>query len=610
MDPEPRTTITDAAAARTAAAAWRSRSRWMVPALLLLSGVLYVGTAGTPALVDDDIDAAHALVAREMLQRHDWVIPYQDGIRYLIRPPLHFWLVAASYTVLGETAFATRLPVALAMVGLVLLTFIFGRRFFGERSGFYAALAVATSPGMFLFTRTVIPEAIYALEFTAIFYLFLRSWTRSLDPRIGCRAAAAVCGLAALTRGPIGVLFPAAAIALFLTATGSWRRWKELQLPSSAAVFLAVAVPWHVLAELRAPGFAWAYFVNEHVLRALGTREPKDYGAVPLGLWLLEHVVWLFPWSLFAPALVQLFPRPSTWRRANDPDTAARLMLFLWAGVIVVFFMIESGSRMEYYSFGAWPALALLLGHGLDSAERSGRRWVRGVAGALAAFGVIYAALATAAVAAFGRNRGDIVAHLQTKDATAYQTALARLTDLTPQALADLRMPLLVSAGALLVAFVSAWVLRRHGRPLAATCAMASGMAGLFLAANLAYAGLEPSFSSVGLARQLDGLLQPGDRVAFYGDIRVAPGVAFYCGRRVLLWDASVTNLLYGSRYPDAPKTLYDDLEFSALWTGPGRVVLVVPSNESGEALAKLPPASSRVLASAGGKTAYVNRAS
>ena len=588
----------------------RRGSRWMVPLLLLLSAALYVGTAGTPALVDDDIDAAHALVAREMLQRHDWVIPYQDGIRYLIRPPLHFWLVAASYAVFGETAFATRLPVALAMVGLVLLTFVFGRRFFSERSGFYAALVVATSPGMFIFTRTVIPEAIYALEFTAIFYLFLRSWTGSLDPRVGCRAAAAVCGLAALTRGPIGVLFPAAAIAAFLTATGTWRRWKELRLTSSAAVFLAVAVPWHVLAELRAPGFAWAYFVNEHVLRALGTRQPKDYGAVPLGLWLLEHFLWLFPWSLFAPALVRLFPRPGTWRSTGDAGAAARRMLFLWAGVIILFFAIESGSRMEYYSFGAWPALALLLGHGLDSAERSGKRWVGAVTGALAAAAAVYAALAVTAVSALGRNGGDIVSHLQTRDTNAYQTAMARVADLTPQALADLRAPLLVSAGALVVAFAAAWGFRRRGRPLAATMAMAAGMASLFVAANLAYSDLEPSFSSVGLARQLDGLLRPGDRIAFYGDIRVAPGVAFYCRRRVLLWDASVTNLLYGSRYPDAPKTLYDDREFTALWTSPDRVVLVVPSEESAEALAKLPPNTSRILASAGGKTAYVNRAS
>src|SRR5512135_486461 len=190
----------------------------MLPALSVFAAALYVGMAGTPALVDDDVDAAHALVAREMLARHDWAVLYQDGIRYLIRPPLHFWLIGASYSLLGSTAFATRLPVALAMVGLVAAAFVFGRRFFGARAGFYAGLIVATSPGMFLFTRVVIPEAIYALEFTLIFYLFLRSWTGSLDPRLGYRGAAAVTGLAALTRGPIGVLFPAGAIALFLLA--------------------------------------------------------------------------------------------------------------------------------------------------------------------------------------------------------------------------------------------------------------------------------------------------------------------------------------------------------------------------------------------------------
>src|ERR1700681_809543 len=114
-----------------------ARSPWMGPSLLLLSGLLFPGAAGWPALVDDDVDAAHALVAREMLQRHDYVVMYQDGLRYLIRPPLHFWTVALSYAMLGESEFATRLPVALAMVGLVLLTFEFCRRFFGERAGLY-----------------------------------------------------------------------------------------------------------------------------------------------------------------------------------------------------------------------------------------------------------------------------------------------------------------------------------------------------------------------------------------------------------------------------------------------------------------------------------------
>src|SRR5271167_1857040 len=181
---------------------------WMFFCLLVLSAGLYIGTAGRPALDDEDVDAAHALVSQEMLLRHDYVVMYMDGVRYLIRPPMHFWLVAASYKLLGENEFATRLPLALAMVGMVLLTFEFGRRFFGKRAGFYGALAIGTSVGIFIFTRNMIPEAIYTLAFEGIFYLFLRSWTGSLDSRVGYWGAAALCAVAVLTRALIGLLFP------------------------------------------------------------------------------------------------------------------------------------------------------------------------------------------------------------------------------------------------------------------------------------------------------------------------------------------------------------------------------------------------------------------
>ena len=122
-------------------------ARWMILCLLVLSAGLYIGTAAKPALDDEDVDAAHAMVSQEMLLRHDFVVPYMDGLRYLIRPPMHYWLVVASYKLLGESEFATRLPLGLAVVGIVLLTFEFGRRFFSDRVGFYGGLAIATSVG-------------------------------------------------------------------------------------------------------------------------------------------------------------------------------------------------------------------------------------------------------------------------------------------------------------------------------------------------------------------------------------------------------------------------------------------------------------------------------
>ena len=314
---------------------WRSASRSRVAflSLLLLAGVLYLGTAASPALLDDDVDAAHALVAREMLQRHDFVVMYMNGIRYLIRPPLHFWMVSASYALLGESAFATRLPVALAMMGLVLLVYEFGRRFFGERTGLYGALVAATSAGMFIFTRVMLPEPLYALEFTAAFYLFLRSWTGSLDARIGYWGAAACCALGMLTRGPIGVIFPVGAIAVFISLTRSWARWRELRLFSSLAIFLALAAPWHILAAVRAPGFLWQYFINENVYRSFGERVPHDYGVVPLGFWWIAHLAWFFPWSIFVLFALRRCPPARSWGREMSRPAQAHFLLFVWAAL-------------------------------------------------------------------------------------------------------------------------------------------------------------------------------------------------------------------------------------------------------------------------------------
>jgi len=103
--------------------------------LLLLTVTIYVATAARPSLLDD-ADASHALAARAMLEDGNWAVLHINGVAWLEKPPLHYWLVAASYALLGETAFATRLPSALAVVALVLLLCSFGCRFL-ERAGFY-----------------------------------------------------------------------------------------------------------------------------------------------------------------------------------------------------------------------------------------------------------------------------------------------------------------------------------------------------------------------------------------------------------------------------------------------------------------------------------------
>jgi 4-amino-4-deoxy-L-arabinose transferase-like glycosyltransferase len=576
--------------------------------LIALSATIYLGNAGFPALLDD-ADASHAMVSHEMLQRHDWVILYMNGIRYLMKAPLHYWAVAMSYAAFGQNEFSTRLPVALAMIAMVLLVNEFARRFFGVRAGLYSGLVVCTSAGFFLFTRIMIPEAIYALEFTAIFYLFLRGWTGSLNPRVAYWGAAAMIGLAMLTRGLIGVVFPTAILFLFIAVTRSWRRWRELYLFSSMGIFVLVAAPWHVLASLRANTFFWSYFINEHLKRAIGTRYPPDYEAVPLWLWLGAHLIWFFPWSIFLPAALSCIPRPRTWNKLTA-EGQARLLLALWAGFILLFFSMTFGSRMEYYSFGAWPAIAMLLGVGLAKAEEQGKSWLLRMQAALAMVGAALASVLIAMlwISANVQLNGDISSLLKEHENDFYRVSMAHMLDLTPQAFALLRLPSALAAGAFLLGLAAAWGLRRkRGNEAAAIC-LAITMAVFFFAANIALGVFGPYLSSGPLMTKVLPQVTPADTLALYGEFDAMSGVAFYSNRQLLLWNGRYNNLAAGSYYPDAPHVFLTDPEFLALWQGTNRVLLFVPSEHRAAAAQRLPAAGTYLLAESGGKAVYANR--
>jgi len=129
---------------------------WLL--LMAIFAVVQFASLFNPPLLDD-VDAAHAQCAQHMIESGNWITPRLDGIRYLEKPPLPYWLMASSYYVFGENAFATHLPDALAILGLVWLAWLWSRRAWGDRAGLYAGMFVLTAIGPFLFTRFDIPEA-------------------------------------------------------------------------------------------------------------------------------------------------------------------------------------------------------------------------------------------------------------------------------------------------------------------------------------------------------------------------------------------------------------------------------------------------------------------
>src|SRR5438105_5700138 len=309
--------------------------------IFFLWAAVYVAGMFTPALLDD-ADTVHAEAAREMVQRHDWVTLYVNGIRYLEKAPLMYWGVATSYVLFGVHDWSTRLPLMLGILAWLLAAYALGRYAYGERGGLYSAIVLATALGPYLFTRFLIPDTLVGLWLILGFYFFHRSLEEDPPSRLTCWGLAATCGLNVLTKGLIGFVFPAAVIGLYLILTGNLRHLLRLRLVSSSLIFLAIAAPWHVLAALRNPdqgpirGFLWFYFIYDHVLRYLNKRVPCDYDTLRLRLFWLFLLLWLVPWSVFVPQ--GLLEVPRRWRELRSQMTRrqrANLLFLLWSVVIV-----------------------------------------------------------------------------------------------------------------------------------------------------------------------------------------------------------------------------------------------------------------------------------
>ena len=129
---------------------------WLLFAAIFAA--VYFASLFSPPLMDD-VDASHAQAAQHIAESGDWVTAKINGIRYIEKPPLPYWLVAVSYRIFGQNTFATHLPNALAMLGLAWLSWLWASRAWGPRAGLYAGLGVFASIGPFLFTRFIIPEA-------------------------------------------------------------------------------------------------------------------------------------------------------------------------------------------------------------------------------------------------------------------------------------------------------------------------------------------------------------------------------------------------------------------------------------------------------------------
>jgi 4-amino-4-deoxy-L-arabinose transferase-like glycosyltransferase len=584
-------------------------------ALVALWAVIYMSGLSQPALLDD-ADTVHAEAAKEMLQRHDWVTLYVNGVRYLEKAPLMYWGVATSYTLFGISEWSTRFPLMLGVLTMILSTYGLGRWALGSEGGFDSGLVLATALGPFLFTRFLIPDVAVGLWLTLTFWLFLIALEQEKPARWTCWGIAAVCALNVLTKGLIGLVFPIGAIGLYLLLTGNLRFLLKLRLVSSAVVFFAVAAPWHILAGLRNPaqgnvrGFFWFYFVNEHIRRFLGTRVPRDYDKVPLLLFWALLVLWLIPWTVFLPQSLQEVPR--RWRDFRGQMTRrqrAYLLSFLWIIVIVGFFSLST--RQEYYTIPAIPGMALLVGGWLQrertsAADSRERRAGRTSSAILLAVGIVIA-VAGFSLLIFSKapTPGTDLADLLRKHPQDYALSFGHFLDLTPQAMGVFRVPLLAFSLAFLLGTAANFVLRRRNQAGPGNIALVAMMVVVLTCVRVSFGIFSPILSSKDLALAIQQQYRPGDQIVVIGLYENASTLNFYTGIPLRSLRTPGGNMWYGTQFPGAPRVFETPESFKAMWNGEGRVFLWAEEDDPAE----LNGLTRYEVARRGGKIIFSNRA-
>ena len=576
-------------------------------AVILFAAAVYIGCMISPPSLMDDVDAVQAQIARNMLTSGDWVTARLDGVVYMEKAPLIYWMMAVSYKIFGVHDWSARIPVVLASISLAWITAAFGMWAFGRLAGFYAGLCISTCVGLFLFTRIQIPDVMVAAAMALSMWSFLRAIDDDeARPRTWALVFAATLGTSLLLKSLIGVVFPVAACVVYLAVTRQFGLWRRLRPLSGIAVVIATAAPWHILATLRNPpyldltlhsapgdyhGFLWFFVMNEQVLRFLNLRYPRDYNTVPRVWFWLFHLVWLFPWSIYFPAVARLSFRPV------DRAGKTRLLALCWTGFVLVFFTFST--TQEYYSMPCYPALALLLG----SAMAAGGSWIKWGTRVLS---MILACCAIAAGALFFMTRGlatpgDISSALS-QNPDAYTLSLGHIEDLNLNSFAYLRPPLLAAAIAFFIGTIGTmfWTAKR------AFLSTAVMMVLFFQAARMALVVFDPYLSSRPLAEAL--LRAPQGKLIVDHHYYTFSSVFFYTNRDALLLNGRFNNLVYGSYAPGAPDVFIDDQQWKNMWLGPERCYIVL-SNTARPRLEKLVGADTlNVLAESGGKVIFCNR--
>ncbi|MGZ5198154.1 MAG: ArnT family glycosyltransferase [Telluria sp.] len=496
------------------------------PALYLLAALglstfcFFYGLDAFP--LRDNNEGLYAEIAREMLAGGNYVVPHLNGVPYIEKPPLLYWLCALSMELLGPTPAAARLVSAGAMLLLGAGVFQFCRRHGNVRAGAFACICIASSLPAAVLAHVVLFDPLLTAVLGGSLLCYLHSYlSRSRRAFI---LSVILLALAILEKGVVALVLGGGTVAVFLLLVRDRAGWRALFDPVAVMLLLAVAGLWHVAATAAQPGFAWFYFINEHVLRFLGQRLPDDYHRGPLWFYLPRMLMMLLPWT---PFLLMLVP----WKGAPPRGRPAVVRFCQAAIVFPLLFFSLSAAKADYYLLVTLPWVALWLGIELS------RRLATADRLAAMCWGMSLGLAALALVGAPGVLGGALSAH-----------ALALL---------------LAAACALAMAGYRLFqrlqtVLERELALLGVALLSAAALVPLLHTADERGA----RDSSVYLARIIAAQEVPGQSVFIYRDFEdVFSTLPFYLGRAVPVIDSASRDLVFGCSR-DAGKACISPAQF------------------------------------------------
>jgi 4-amino-4-deoxy-L-arabinose transferase-like glycosyltransferase len=491
--------------------------------LIALAALLHVATIGSGDLYSQT-EGQYAGAAREMVETHQWLLPMNNGAPRLQKPPLLYWLIAISFKLFGVNEAAARLPGALAVVASTALIFLIGEKLTDYWRGFIAGLIYLSLCGTFLLARIVMPEPLVSAFIAGALFCAIGGYQRRRDRRIWFAGFWICSAFACLTKGLLGIAYPAAVLLILSIFYREARmRFRALIRWEYLAIFVLIVAPWHMWVEWHFPGYFRYQISSEWLghLRGL-TDETHDFLGMPAYQFLVMHLAWWFPWSIaLSPGVV------FAWRRVVRPHEInfADALPLCWMGVVFVP-LLFLGQRQDYYSMSMWSAFALwaaVAWNRMPQGLRAVGVIAVGLVGVMTAAAVFFLAGAARAV---NGNWGTMDARW---------TAWRALHDMPVSTWLAFR-PLVAILGISLIflSLAALYFISKQREKLAAIALAASMIPG-GLSMMEAVAQIAPYFSLADVARSLNPRLDAGGDTIFEGPLDDSSSLIFYLNRKFFL---------------------------------------------------------------------------